>query len=65
MKNTVIIKKINSDLELELDVNRIVAISKKTINDEGQEIYYIYFEFAIWKVQGDSYEEVHAAWLKE
>ena len=65
MKNTVIVKQTTSDLELELDISRIVAISKKTTNNSGNEVYYIYFECAIWKVQGDSYEEVHAAWLRE
>lgn len=74
MKKIVTVKKQGSDLPIDLDVSRIVAITHKRITEKSvdkngsvtskTETYYIYFEYATWAVQGDSYEEVHKAWIE-
>ena len=68
MKKIVTVKKQGSNLPIELDVSHIVAITGKRIteksNDEEYETYYIYFENAVWAVQGESYEEVRKTWLE-
>ena len=72
MKKIVTVKKQGTDLPIDLDVSRIVAITHKRITEKSTdekgnitskiESYYIYFECAIWTVQADSYEEVYNAW---
>lgn len=68
MKKIVTVKKQGSNLPIELDVSRIVAITGKRVTEktsnEEYETYYIYFENAVWAVQGESYEEVRKAWLE-
>lgn len=68
MKKIVTVKKQGSNLPIELDVSRIVAITGKRIteksSEEEYETYYIYFENAVWAVQGESYEEVRKAWME-
>jgi len=74
MKKIVTVKKQGTDLPIDLDVSRIVAITHKRITEKSTdekgnitskvESYYIYFEYAIWTVQADSYEEVHKAWTE-
>jgi hypothetical protein len=59
MDKIVTVKKKDSDLTVKLDVGRIVAITD-VMPDE--DIYCIFFEFAVWKVQADSYESVYKAW---
>ena len=72
MNKIVTVKKQGSDLPIDLDVSRIVAITHKRITEKSTdekgnitsktESYYIYFECATWAVQADSYEEVYNAW---
>ena len=74
MKKIVTVKKKGTDLPIDLDISRIVAITNKRVTEkttdvEGNvtsevEVYYIYFENAIWTVQSDSYEEVYKAWTE-
>lgn len=74
MNRIVTVKKQGSDLPIDLDISRIVAITHKRITEKSvdenggvtnkTETYYIYFEYAVWTVQGDSYEEVHKAWTE-
>ena len=75
MKKIVTVKKQGSDLPIELDISRIVAITNKRITEEHtdkdgnvinkSELYYIYLDsMALWAVQGDSYEDVHSAWIE-
>lgn len=59
MSKTVTVKKQGIDLPIELDVSRIVAITGISTKHE---VYYIYFENAVWAVQQDSYESVHKIW---
>lgn len=56
------VKKKGSTLDIEVDVNRIVAISTIMTMKEGEDVYYIYFENACWQVLADSYETVLKAW---
>lgn len=68
MKKIVTVKRQGSNIPIELDISRIVAITGKRItgkfNYKECETYYIYFENACWAVQGESYEEVRKAWLE-
>ena len=74
MKKIVTVKKQGSDLPIDLDISRIVAITNKRIIEKTTNVvenvtskiesYYIYFENAIWEVQADSYEDVHKAWTE-
>jgi len=57
MEKIVVIKRKGTDLPINLDISRIVAIS-----DIIDDSYYIYFENAVWVVQADSYEEVYKIW---
>lgn len=57
MEKIVVIKKTGTDLPINLDISRIVAIS-----DIIDDSYYIYFENAVWRVQADSYKEVYKIW---
>jgi hypothetical protein len=74
MKKIVTIKKQGSDLPIDLDISRIVAITAKRFTEKTTDVvgnviskvesYYIYFENAVWTVQADSYEDVHKAWTE-
>jgi hypothetical protein len=74
MKKIVTVKKQGSDLPIDLDISRIVAITNKRITEKSTDVdgnviskiesYYIYFENAVWAVQADSYEDVHKAWTE-
>lgn len=61
MRKIVTVKKQGLNLLIELDVSKIVAITEKTEKDN---IYYIYFDSAVWAVQGNSYDTVRNAWLQ-
>ena len=61
MKKTATVKKVGTNLPIEVDVARIVAMT--AISEKTNE-YYIYFENAVWAVQPDSYDEVHKIWLE-
>lgn len=58
MKKIVVVKKKGSDIQLYVDVSRIVAISDIVRDEE----YYIYFENAVWCVQKESFNEVFKLW---
>jgi hypothetical protein len=60
MNKIVILKKKGIDLPIKLDVSRIVAITD--ISTKEPDTYYIYFEYAVWAVQADSYESVYKTW---
>ena len=74
MKKIVTVKKQGSDLPIDLDIGRIVAITNKRVTEKTTDVagnvtskiesYYIYFENAIWTVQADSYEDVYKAWTE-
>ena len=60
MNKIVTVKKQGSDLPIDLDVSRIIAITN--VSTEEPDTYYIYFECAIWAVQADSYESIYKTW---
>ena len=60
MNKIVTVKKKGIDLPINVDVSRIVAITN--ISTKEPDIYYIYFEYAVWAVQADSYESVYKTW---
>ena len=60
MRRIVTVTKKGTNLPIEVDVARIVAI---TAISEKNEEYYIYFENAIWAVKPDTYEVVRTEWL--
>ena len=60
MNKIVTVKKQGSDLLIDLDVSRIIAITN--VSTEEPDTYYIYFECAIWAIQADSYESVYKTW---
>ncbi len=62
MNKIVSVKKKGIDLPIEVDVSRIVAVTN--VSTKEPDTYYIYFEFAVWAVQADSYESVHKAWTE-
>lgn len=62
MNKIVSVKKKGIDLPIEVDVSRIVAVTN--ISTKEPDTYYIYFEFAVWAVQADSYESVRKAWTE-
>ncbi len=61
MKKTVKLIKEGTNLPIEVDVARIVAISAVS---EKNNAYYVYFENACWIVKPDNYEEVRKTWLE-
>ena len=60
MKKIVTVKKNGTDLPINVDVSRIVAITN--ISTKQPDTYYIYFENVVWAVQADSYESVYKTW---
>lgn len=56
------VTRIGTELSINLNVSRIVAISDVTTIEEDPR-YYIYFENAIWSVKADSYDDVYTKWV--
>lgn len=55
--------KVGTELPINLDVSRIVAISDISTILEDSPRYYIYFENAVWAVKADSYDDVCLKWV--